>query len=66
MESELGAALEDGTDGTTGAWIGFVTEAVSIDDEARDTVRQWMRENLLNLKEVLTPYLEDAVMAQGD
>ena len=66
MEGELGAALDDGTDGTTGAWIGFATEAMAIDDDAgRETAQEWMRDNLLNLRAVLTPYLE-AVAAQDE
>ena len=66
MEDELAETLEDGADGDTGAWIGFVTEASSIDDaDTRGTVQEWMHDHLLNLKAVLTPYLE-AVTAQGD
>ena len=65
MERELGATLDDGTHDATGAWIGFVTEASSIDDaQTHEAVREWMHDNLLNLQAVLTPYLEAAVTAQ--
>lgn len=67
MERELDATLEDGTHDATGAWIGFVTEASSIDDaETHETVREWMHDNLMNLQAVLTPYLEAAVAAQEE
>lgn len=65
MEGELSATLEDGTHDATGSWIGFVTEASSINaTETHDAVRQWMHDNLLNLRAVLTPYLAAVVAAQ--
>lgn len=67
MEGELGAVLEDGTDGATGAWIGFVVDALDMDsEEDRDAARTWMYDNLLNLWTVLTPYLAAAVASQDD
>lgn len=65
MEGELDTTLEDGMEDSTGAWIGFTVEAPSVDNqESRETAQTWMRDNLLNLWTVMTPYLAAAVRDQ--
>ena len=69
IDAELeGKAGWEGADGATGTyWVGLATAAAVEypEGEAADTARQWLADNLLRLREVVQPHLEQVMEELG-